>query len=203
MTIRREVYEKHVVSVPEGRIVFNEGDAGSQMFVIIDGEIEIVKRTSAEASKTLITLKKGDIFGEMALIDELPRSATAIAKKPGMLLVMDQELFFSMARTNADFAFKMIRVLSERIRKSNETISKLASDNRDVRVLGGLADYGAERGKPSIHGLRVVKADFASWAERHLGLRSTDVLAALSALIDKKAVLPGAAAGEILIPKAR
>ncbi|MFA6505201.1 MAG: Crp/Fnr family transcriptional regulator [Treponemataceae bacterium] len=201
MTIRREIYEKHVVGVAEGRVIFNEGDEGTQMFVIIDGEIEIVKRTSLETSKTLTTLKKGDVFGEMALIDAMPRSATAIAKKNGKLLVMDEALFYSLAKNNADFSFKMIKVLSERIRKSNETISKLASENRDVRTLKGLAEYGAEQGKPSVHGLRIERLAFARWAEHHLGLRSAEVQAAVDALIAKKAVQPGAVAGEVLLPR--
>lgn len=201
MTIRREIYEKHVVSVAEGRVIFNEGDEGGQMYVIIDGEVEIVKRTSLETSKTLTTLKKGDIFGEMALIDAMPRSATAIAKKNGKLLVMDESLFYSLAKNNADFSFKMIKVLSERIRKSNETISRLASENRDVRTLKGLAEYGAEQGKPSVHGLRIERTAFARWAEHHLGLRSTEVQAAVDALIAKKAVQSGAAAGEVVLPR--
>jgi CRP-like cAMP-binding protein len=201
MTIRKEVYEKHVVSVAEGRVVFSEGDQGSEMYVIIDGEIEIVKRTSLETSKTLTTLKKGDIFGEMALIDELPRSATAIAKKPGKLLVMDEALFYSLARNNADFAFKMIKVLSERIRKSNDTISRLATENRDVRALKGLAEYAAESGKPSVNGLRVDRLAFARWAEHHLGLRSTEAQQAVDALVAKKAIAPGAAPGEVVLPR--
>lgn len=201
MTIRKEIYEKHVVGVSEGRVIFNEGDIGSQMYVIIDGEIEIVKRISLETSKTLTTLKKGDIFGEMALIDALPRSATAIAKKNGKLLVMDETLFYSLARNNADFAFKMIKVLSERIRKSNETISKLASDNREVRTLKGLAEYGSENGKMSLNGLRVQRVHFAHWAEHHLGLRTSEVQSAIDALIAKKSLQAGAAAGEVVIPK--
>lgn len=201
MTIRKEVYEKHVVSVAEGRVIFNEGEAGSQMYVIIDGEVEIVKKTSTDTSKTLITLKKGDIFGEMALIDSLPRSATAIAKKPGKLLVMDEPLFYSMARSNADFAFKMIRALSERIRKSNETISKLASENREVRTLKGLAEYGAEMGKPSVHGIRIERAAFGAWAEHHLGLRAAEAQASLDALVEKRTIAAGAAAGEVLLPR--
>jgi len=173
------------------------------MYVIIDGEVEIVKRTSSDTSKTLITLKKGDIFGEMALIESLPRSATAIAKKPGKLLVMDEPLFYSMARNNADFAFKMIKALSERIRKSNDTISRLATENRDVRTMKGLAEYGAEQGKPSVHGVRIDRASFCVWAEQHLGLRAADAQASLEALVQKKTVLPGAAAGEIVIPLSR
>jgi len=201
MTIRKDVYEKHVLKVGEGRIIFNEGDAGKELYVIIDGEVEIIKRTSLETSKTLITLKKGDIFGEMALIDALPRSATAIAKKAGTLLVMDEALFYNLARTNVDFSFKMIKLLSERLRRSNSTISRLASENRDVRTLKGLAEFAQEHGKPSIHGVRVIMKDFATWAEHHLGLRAKEVLEALGEMVSKKALHAGATEGEILLPR--
>jgi len=201
MTIRKDVYEKHVIKVGEGRIVFNEGDTGKAMYVIIDGEVEIVKRTSLETSKTLINLKKGDIFGEMALIDALPRSATAVVKKAGTLLVMDEALFYNLARTNADFSFKMIKLLSERLRRSNVTISRLASENRDVRTLKGLAEFAQDHGKPSIHGVRVMIKDFAAWSEHHLGLHAKEVIEALDEMVSNKALHAGAAEGEILLPR--
>jgi CRP-like cAMP-binding protein len=201
MTIRKDVYEKHVIKVGEGRIVFNEGDTGKAMYVIIDGEVEIVKRTSLETSKTLINLKKGDIFGEMALIDALPRSATAVVKKAGTLLVMDEALFYNLARTNADFSFKMIKLLSERLRRSNVTISRLASENRDVRTLKGLAEFAQDHGKPSIHGVRVMIKDFAAWSEHHLGLHAKEVIEALDEMVSRKALHAGAVDGEILLPR--
>ena len=201
MTIRREVYEKHVMSVAEGRIVFGEGDVGKEMYVIIDGVVEIVKRTSQETSKTLTTLKQGDVFGEMALIDSLPRSATALVKKAGKLLVIDEPLFYSLARTNADFSFKMIKVLSERIRRSNEQIGRLATENRDVRTLKGIVEYAAEFGKQSVNGLRVERTAFYGWAERHLGLRSSECQAAVDSLVARQAILSGAVPGEVVIPR--
>lgn len=200
MTIRREVYEKHVIGVGEGRVVFSEGEEGKEMYVIIDGEFEIVKRTSLETSKTLTTLRKGDVFGEMALIDSLPRSATAIAKKPGKLLVIDETLFYNLARNNADFAFKMIRVLSERIRTSNDQIGRLASENREVRTVKGLAEYAAEYGKASVNGQRIERAAFCRWAEQHLGIRASEAETALDALVSRKTVLPGAVQGEVVLP---
>jgi len=201
MTIRREVYEKHVLSVSEGRIVFGEGDEGKEMYVIIEGEVEIMKRISLETSKTLTTLKRGDVFGEMALIDSLPRSATAIVKKAGKLLVMDQALFYSLARTNGDFSFKMIKVLSDRIRRSNEQIGRLASENREVRTLKGIAEFAAENGKSSVHGMRVERVAFYRWAEQHLGLRTAETQAAVEALVARKVIAAGAAPGEGGIPR--
>ncbi len=201
MHLRRDVYERNVIQVFENQVVFTEGETGKAMYVIIDGEVEIIKKTSSLSSKTLTTLKRGDVFGEMALIDSLPRSASAIVKKAGRLLVMDQNLFFTLAKNNADFAFKMIKVLSDRIRRSNEQISKLASENRDVRTLKGLAEFAGEYGRSSIHGLRVEKAAFTEWAERHLGLPASEIQASLNALIAKRTVVPGALPAELILPR--
>lgn len=140
MTIRKDIYEKHVIDVAAGRIIFSEGEEGTSMYVVIEGEVEISKRTSMDTSKTLITLSKGDIFGEMALIDQKARSATAIAAKACRLLVMDEGLFVTMIEKNPDFAKKMIKILTERIRKSNAIIQQLAGMNRESIILSGLAE---------------------------------------------------------------
>lgn len=189
------------MAVPAGRILFSEGDEGREMYVIIDGEVEISKRTSLETSKTLTTLKKGDLFGEMALIDSLPRSATAIARTPGKLLVMDEKLFYSLARSNADFAFKVIKLFSERIRHSNETISRLASENREARTLEGLAEYASTKGKSSVAGTRVERKGFAIWGEHHLGLRAQEIQGAIDSLVARKAIAAGAVEGEVVLSR--
>jgi CRP-like cAMP-binding protein len=76
MRVTKEVYAKHVRGFSEGSVIFKEGDKGNEMFVIIQGDVEISKVTSASSSKTLIVLAKGDIFGEMAVIEKKRRSAT-------------------------------------------------------------------------------------------------------------------------------
>jgi CRP/FNR family transcriptional regulator, cyclic AMP receptor protein len=200
MTIKKDVYERHVQNVPAGRIIFSEGEEGKELYVVIDGEVEISKRTSMETSKTLITLKAGDIFGEMAIIDAKPRSATAIASKSARLLVMDEGLFFNMIEKNPDFARKMIRILSERIRRANLTIQQLSSMNRESMILTGIAEYGATFGVQSFKGKRVPKDKFVLWAESHIGLPAREIYEEMEKMIARHLLTPGANPGEILLP---
>jgi CRP-like cAMP-binding protein len=203
MTIRKEVYSKHVQTVPAGKIIFSEGDLGDEMYIIIEGEVEISKRTSLETSKTLINLKTGDIFGEMAVIEKKPRSATAIATTQARLLSMDEGLFFSMIENNPDFAVKIVRILSERIRRSNSLIQALAVTNREALVFSGLKDYALTNGIDSFKGRRISRDKFILWSTHHIGLSEREVSEALSQLMGKNAVLLAATPGEILLPQAK
>jgi CRP/FNR family transcriptional regulator, cyclic AMP receptor protein len=200
MTIRKEIYTKHVSVVPAGKIVFSEGDPGDAMYIIIQGEIEISKRTSLETSKTLITLKAGDIFGEMAVIEKKPRSATAIATQESRLLYMDENLFFTMIEKNPDFAVKIVRVLSERIRRSNSLIQALSSTNREALVLSGIKDYSLANGVASIKGHRIQRDKFILWATHHIGLSEREVSEAIHQLIAKGIIRLAATPGEMILP---
>jgi CRP/FNR family transcriptional regulator len=185
--------------MPAGKIIFSEGDTGREMYVLIEGEVEISKRTSMETSKTLITLRAGDIFGEMALIENQPRSATAIATKPGKLLALDEALFFNMIERNPDFAKKMIRILSERVRRANHSIQQLVTMNREAIIVNGLQDYAKEHGIQSIKGKRISRDSFALWAESHLGIPSRELLAELDRLVERRVITGGANKSEVLV----
>lgn len=200
MTIRKEVYDKHMLSLHEGHVVFTEGEKGDEMFIIIDGEVEITKRTSMETSKALITLKKGDIFGEMAIIEKKPRSASAIALKATHLLRMNEELFFSTIASNPDFATKVVKILSERLRRANALIQNLSNSSGDHRTYQGLLEFALKNGIDSIKGKRIIKRAFIVWAINHIGLNEEDITKGISILIEKKQILQGANTNELVVP---
>ena len=177
MKIEKNLFQRYVKAFEPGQVIFKEGDQGSEMFIIIQGEVEIRKRTSMDTARTLSTFKPGDVFGEMAIIEKKPRSATAIATKASRMLVMNEPLFLAMIERNPDFARKMILVLSERIRKSNLMIQTLTSTNRENQILAGLRQYAAEKGTATFKGHRVKVADFLEWAMSHLGLDEKEITA--------------------------
>jgi len=177
MKIEKNLFQRYVKAFEPGQVIFKEGEQGSEMFIIIQGEVEIRKRTSMETARTLSTFKPGDVFGEMAIIEKKPRSATAIATKASRMLVMNEPLFLAMIERNPDFARKMILVLSERIRKSNLMIQTLTSTNRENQILAGLRQYAAEKGTATFKGHRVKVADFLEWAMSHLGLDEKEITA--------------------------
>ena len=154
MKITKNVYQRYSKAFEPGQVIFKEGEQGSELFIIIEGEVEIRKRTSSNTSKTLITFHKGDIFGEMAIVEGKPRSATAIAVTPCRMLVMNEALLDSMLENNPDFAKKMIRILSERIRKANALMTITSTSVLSRRLIAE-GRSGRCRGNEDTHG-RVV-----------------------------------------------
>jgi CRP-like cAMP-binding protein len=104
------------VTFAPGSVIFKAGDPGNYMYVVQAGEVEIWYNW-----KLLDVLEAGAIFGEMALIDDRPRSATVIARSECRLLAVDKERFVTLVHQTPRFALSVMRVMSERLRDNNET----------------------------------------------------------------------------------
>jgi CRP/FNR family transcriptional regulator, cyclic AMP receptor protein len=200
MKIEKSTFEKSVRLFDHGAVIFKENDEGSEMFIIISGIVEIRKSTGASSSKILTTLQKGDMFGEMAIIEKQPRSATAVAVQPTRVLVLNEKLYDSMIASNPDFARKMNKVLSERIRRADAIIQNILSTNRQNQLYSGLVQYARESGVSTFKGSRVSISEFNAWAVAHLGIMEKDVQAIVAQLL-KRGVINYSARGkdEILI----
>ncbi len=98
-----------------GDTIFAEGDAGSLMYAVAAGEVEI-----RSGKKVLEVVDKGGVFGEMSLIDGSPRSATAIAKTDCQLVPIDERRFTFMAQQTPFFALEVMRLMAARLRKANQ-----------------------------------------------------------------------------------
>jgi len=123
-----------------GAVVFEEGDPGSRMYVIQSGEVRIVKRVGAREI-TLARLGPGEAFGEMALLEAQPRSATAIVESPARILEIDEGAFGDLVRRNGEIALRLLRRLSARLREANRQIRNFLSADamgRAVEVLRAL-----------------------------------------------------------------
>ena len=97
-----------------GEAIFSTFDMGSEMYVVIEGEVEL-----SIDSRLLETLGPGEPFGEMALIDQAPRTATAIAKTACKLAVIPEKRFLFMVQTTPHFALQIMKVMADRLRKAN------------------------------------------------------------------------------------
>src|SRR5689334_370646 len=95
---------------PTGAVLFEENDPGSRMFVIRSGKVRIFRRVG-EAEIVLAFLGPGDFFGEMALLETLPRSATAQVVEPSRLVEVDAGTFEDMIRNNSEIAVRIMRKL--------------------------------------------------------------------------------------------
>jgi CRP-like cAMP-binding protein len=100
------------VAFDAGQVIFREGDAGDTMYVVTEGEVEIRVR-----DKVMVSAGAGGIFGEMALIDEAPRSATAVAKTACRLVPINRRRFTFLVQQTPFFALSVMRIMSERLRQ--------------------------------------------------------------------------------------
>src|ERR1700674_2739968 len=98
-----------------GEAIFRAYDMGSEMYVVLEGEVELTI-----GSQVVESLGPGEPFGEMALIDQAPRTATAIAKTPCKLAVIPEKRFLFMVQTTPHFALQIMKVMADRLRKMNE-----------------------------------------------------------------------------------
>ncbi len=106
---------------PPGYILFYEEDPADMFYIIMSGEVEVWKAYNTEDADMLAVHGHGKLFGEMALIDNLPRSATVKTKTETRLLQIGERDFQNMIRENSSVAFSIVRSLSSMVRKSNET----------------------------------------------------------------------------------
>jgi CRP-like cAMP-binding protein len=113
----------HRLSIAAGEYVFREGDLGTEMFIIHEGQVAILKRIGGE-ERQLAVLEKGDFFGEMSLLEDLPRAASARALADSQLLEINGSTFDRMLRGNPEIAVRMMRKLSRRLRQTDELLQQ-------------------------------------------------------------------------------
>lgn len=116
-----------------GETIFQEGEPGRQMFIVEEGQVEIF-RSAAGGPKKVGTLGPGDFFGEMAIIDDLPRAASARARSECRLLGIDHATFDRMLRQYPEVAIRMLRKMSARLREL-EAVEEAREARPEVRVL--------------------------------------------------------------------
>lgn len=112
--------------VPAGTVLFREKDEGDELFMLVRGKVRISKMVEGIGEEALAILEAGSYFGEMALINELPRTADAICNTPAKLGVIRREPFEQLLFLHKDLAYELlwtfVRTLSERLDQTNDKI---------------------------------------------------------------------------------
>jgi CRP-like cAMP-binding protein len=112
------------VSYSSGDMIFAQGDLGTEMYIILEGEVHIIKHINNQ-SHLLSKLEKGDFFGEMALLESVPRTADAVAQSDVKVLVINGARFDEMLHKNPEIAVRIIRKYSKRLREANALLERL------------------------------------------------------------------------------
>ncbi len=154
MSADDKLYERFGREFPAGHVLFREGDAGREMFVVQSGKVRISKQVR-DVEKTLVVLGPGEFFGEMSILNNNPRSATATVDDPAKLLVIDPKTFEAMVRGNAEIAVRMIKKLAARLQETDEQIENLLLRDHNSRVVHFLGNLAARQGKPTPDGVLI------------------------------------------------
>jgi CRP-like cAMP-binding protein len=111
-------------------IIFREGDMAEKFYLILQGHVEVWKNYGLPSQDILAIRGAGDTFGEMALIDELPRSATLKSVEPTLCLVQSKEDFQKLLKENSSITLTLMKSVSAMVRQSNESFISRASVRR-------------------------------------------------------------------------
>jgi len=116
-------FAKFLTHFPEGHVLFREGDHGEDMYIVQSGKVAIKKKVR-DGETVLAVLEKGDFFGEMAMLERLPRSASAEMQEAGDLIVISGDMFGDMIKSNPEIAVRMLRKQSIRLRDTNKQLEE-------------------------------------------------------------------------------
>ena len=104
-------------------VIFEEGSNGNEMYLIHTGSVALTTARDESSPVTLAILKPGDFFGEMALVDDAPRSASAVAIEDTQLIVLDRTKFLFTVRQQPQFALSIMHTLCQRLRDLDKRVS--------------------------------------------------------------------------------
>jgi CRP-like cAMP-binding protein len=104
--------EKNITSYRAGETIFRQGDLGDYMYVVLDGEVDIFAN-----GRFVNTLRAGEIFGEMALVDDRPRSGSALANTDCRVARLDQRRFMFLVQQTPFFALEVMHTMADRLRR--------------------------------------------------------------------------------------
>lgn len=112
-------HESNPLKLASGQVLFQSGDPGDSMYVVLDGELAILVN-GTQVEKTT----RGGIIGEMALIDQAARSGTVVAQQDATLVKIDTARFQRLIQQNPFFATHVMKVLVDRIRRFDSTLQR-------------------------------------------------------------------------------
>ncbi|MEI7557172.1 Crp/Fnr family transcriptional regulator [Candidatus Chlorohelix sp.] len=158
--VKRRVY-KH------GETIYHKDDAGSTMYVIVDGTVKVSVPSESGAEMILAILCKGDFFGELSLFDGKPRSATVTSVGPADVLTIYRDDFIDFLKKHPMVAVNVIATLSQRIRLTDALVEDVVFLDIPARLAKKLLELSNSYGKQKSDGsieieLRLTQQDIAN-----------------------------------------
>ena len=154
MSAEEALFQRFGNDIPKGTVLFREGDPGKEMYVLQSGKVAISKKVR-DVEKVLAMLGPGEFFGEMAIISNKPRNATATVDEDARLLVIDPRTFEAMIRGNSEIAVRMIKKLAERLSDADAQIENLLLSDPNSRIVHHMLQLCQTRGRQGEEGIEI------------------------------------------------
>jgi len=157
---------------PVGRAVLMEDAWGNAVYFVVSGWVK-VRRTSGDDSVAIAILGRGDFFGEMAILDESPRSTDVIALSPVKLLSISRERFIQILFKDPQLHHRMLQLMVRRLRQINQRL-QIRSSPPAVKLAHTLVNLGESYGQESDQGKEIFNIPFKDLAEvTEIGVEET------------------------------
>ena len=135
--------------------IFTESQPGASLYVLMSGRVKIFGSSPQGRSKTFAYLEPGDFFGEMSLIDESVRSASASALEDSLLIMLKAEDYRKLMLSRPQIALMVLKTMAARLRRANREIEALSFNNVLGRIAQILLDLSERYGKKVDDGVRI------------------------------------------------
>ncbi len=133
-------------SFEHGETIFHQGSIGSALYIVVSGEVRITILSAAGQEHTVAIFHAGDFFGEMALLDGQPRSASAKALHPTLTLTLHRAAFLHTINACPPIAAALLEAMALRLRQTNIYAEQLASSSAPRRVVRQILDLASQHG---------------------------------------------------------
>ncbi|HEY3354601.1 MAG TPA: Crp/Fnr family transcriptional regulator [Polyangia bacterium] len=180
---------------PTGTVLFREGEPGHEMFIIERGRVQLTRNLRG-LEKIIAVLPPGEFFGEMAIINQRPRSATATVIEEARLLVLDQPTFEKMIQENTAIAVRLIKKLAARLEQTNLQVELLLLKDTNHRVVHLLRHLAQDAGVPAVEGT-IIDLSVAEIADR-IGCTDEEVAEIVDGLARARLLRPVAPRGFVV-----
>ena len=149
-------------SFPRNTIIISEGDDSDSMYVVLSGKVKVYLSDDEGKEIIINILKEGDYFGELALLDESPRSASVMTLEDSKLAVLSKAAFEECLKSNPEIALEVIKGLSARLRNLTDNVKSLALMDVYGRVARTLLDMSETQGGVQVIKQKLTQRDIAS-----------------------------------------
>ena len=182
-----------------GEVLFREGEEGREMFVIQGGKVQVSKRVG-DQERPIAVLGRGEFLGEMAILNNKPRSATATVIEDATCLVIDKRTLEAMITNNTEIAVRLIKKLATRLDASDTLVEILMHPDPRARVMMSLKRHAESFGQESDDGIRLNVT--AAGIAQEVGAELPQVMAVLGKLEKLGIAVQDDADGSVIITDA-